>query len=447
MAQKRLTTLTGLEASRAGECLAQFNGCFTVALASVVQNRNKLPDSYFADKAALTTHAEAINDILEKLYQDAQRAIDDGAASDGSAAFKVVEAKATAAESAPKIDRYSGPFLSMPGFFEKEIVAKSTLFVMDRGFMARTPQEKLRERMLPWLDNCGLYRAPVKWSQIEDRDEEIVRVIIKDAVRTFFDDAHREKLVEFMYCVRVEFGNYGQAMSYLAAILCLALTEEEAIAILRKCNKEYIKGHWCDEAVGFATNAWAIEKIMQKTHPAVAKHFDSLNFWPDTYMQKVISGLCIHQLPFNLMFDFLDAFMQKGFMFLVKFVLSIVDHFQHELLKLSGNQVNELYEIMRLDPKIFDPTIPEAILAKAKAMPDPYPENDIPLLRSEVYDKKVGPRLAKAPKEPTFEPCVLCETERQYWFCEECGNICKKCHEAGAMGHNVNDKAHEVEVF
>ena len=437
----RLAKMTGLKPERADECMVQFDGAFPHALASVVQSRKQLPADYFATGDAIAANSDAINDVLEKLYVtvNAGKSANGGDEGNAWAADRAVEA---AAASAPKKERFDGAFLDMPNFWKEEVEAKSTLFVMDRGFMAKNPKEALRARMLPWLDNCDLYRAPLKWHEIEDPDEEIVRVIIKDSVRTFFAEEHRQKLTEFLYCVRKEFGNYGQAMAYLAAVLNLALTEAETVAILRKCNKEYISGHWEAEAVGFATNAWVIDKIMHKTHPDVAKHFEAHNFWPDTYMQKILSGLGIHQLPYDVMFHFLDNFFKEGFMWLVKFELAIVEHFRGDLLKLTPNNINELYEMMRLDPKIYDKTVPQAVIKRAQQMADPVSAKDIPLLRAEMYDNKVGPRIKRAPKEPTFEPCEICDKAKPVWFCDDCGAICEKC-----LTEKCHKSSHEVEKY
>jgi hypothetical protein len=48
--------------------------------------------------------------------------------------------------------------------------------------------EKLRERLLHWVEKAKLYSAPIRYVTFTDPDEEIVRVIIKDSVRTFFHE-------------------------------------------------------------------------------------------------------------------------------------------------------------------------------------------------------------------------------------------------------------------
>jgi hypothetical protein len=324
-------------------------------------------------------------------------------------------------------DHFTGPFLDMAEFWEKEVTARAPLFNLDCGFMERSRSD-IRPRIAKWAKAAEFYSgSPVKYVEIDDPDEHYARVIIKDAERTFFDETHRRKLAVFLYSVYHEFDAYHQSMSYLAAVCLLALTEQETAGVLRLV-KSFIPGHWAAEAVGFATSAWAVEFLMQELFPDVASHFKKLNFWPDTYLQKIMSGLCIHVLKFQELFEFLDHFMAEGMKYLFQFCLAIVERFRDALLRVpSADKIQDLYEIMRLDSKVVDSSDIRFILDRAPKVDLGEWGTQLGPLRSKMYDEKVLPRLRKAPKQEAFKPCEVCAKERPRWWNDDHGAVCDTC--------------------
>lgn len=326
-----------------------------------------------------------------------------------------------------KPTHFTGCYFDMPEFWKAEVEGEAALFDLDKGYLAAHKKE-LRPLMERWVQKASFYKKPVKYVEIEDEDEEVVRVIIKDADRTFFHPDHRKKLVVFLNALYHEFNTYGQAMSYLAGICLLALDEEETAAVIRFVATAYIKGHWAAEAVGFATSAWVVEHFMHRLYPDVAAHLEKLHFWPDTYLQKIMSGLCIHVLPFSHLFAFLDDFMMDGMPYLIRFCLSIIEHFRSHLLSItSTTEANKLYEIMRLDRSVTDVGDINAIMARAKTIDLGADLGNLDVIRSQVYEKKVEPRISRAPKQDTFEPCDVCNTKRPTWWNEDLGAVCTDC--------------------
>lgn len=472
--------LTGLKLAAAEVCIKRFEGNVDVALCSVVQSTDALPASVFDDPKALKTHAATVNKELKRVY-DAVRVLGTDAAtwkSYGSPQVKNVSAftstptptsasqpqsggfvfkaapgtesggftfgfgkKPAAAPAEAKVEAppkpkaeygkptfFTGCYLDMENFWELEVDARANLFNLDKGFL-NANRDTLQARIRKWYEHAGgFYRTPVQYVPIKDRDEYYARVIIKDTERTFFETVHREKLAEFLHSMYHEFGSYGQAMSYLAGICLLGLTEEETAAVLRKVVKEYIPGHWASEAVGFATNAWTFEAILQEVHKDVAEHFNKMNFWPDTYLQKIMSGLCIHVLPFTQLFEFLDNFMEQGFPYLLKFCLGIIERFRSDLLKIdSPTKINELFSIMRLDASTVEVSDIKNILKNANRLNIDDQLKRLDNIRSEAYDKKVGPRMQRAPKVEAFEPCFHCNVNKPTWYSDTHGITCSEC--------------------
>ncbi|RNF14752.1 putative GTPase activating protein [Trypanosoma conorhini] len=350
----------------------------------------------------------------------------------GFAQAKKTEEKATEPSREREVrycepSHFTGPLFDMPLFWKEEVEERCPLLNLNKGFLEEN-RELLRGRLEKWVKKAGFYLQPVKYVGIEDDDEETIRVIIKDAERTFFHPEHRKKFIAFLSAMHNEFNAYGQAMSYLAGLSLLVLNEEETAAVLRYVTREHIPGHWAAEAVGFSTTAWVVEAFMQLKFPDVAKHLEELKLWPDTYLQKVLTGLCIHVLDFEELFVFLDLFMEGGVKFLIKYCLAIVEHFRSDLLRVkSAENANQVYEIMRLDAKVADSHDVREILRRAPLI-DLGPEGDtIDILRMEAYDKKVAPRLQRAPKTEAFEPCALCNERKPVWWNDDLGAVCSEC--------------------
>jgi hypothetical protein len=444
-----LKCLTGLKSSAIEALLTRF-GSEAAVLASFVQSLKTIPDDMFDDKSVHVAMASEINKILKDVYAQARKTKEMKKCTDLEAikAFTseiCSQPAATAASSNPKEatdddsstrireprllsapQHDTGAFFGMPHFWSAEVEERAPLFNLDAGFLEKNRSE-LPQRIKRWLGGTSFYQTPVSYVAMDDEDEYYARVIIKDAHRTFFHPDHRKKFAMFLYAMFYEFREYGQAMSYLAGLCLLVLTEAETAAVLRKVRKEYIPGHWAAEAVGFATSAWVVEFFMKKLFPEVAAHFNKINFWPDTYLQKILSGLCVHVLEFRFLFDFLDLFMQSGFEFLVRFCLGIIEVFQDKLLSKPAAKINELYEIMRLDKREVDPAIIPKIFAAASAIKLGSDAHSMDLIRSQVYDEKLAKRMQRASKVETFEPCQLCETGRPKWFTDDHGAVCDAC--------------------
>lgn len=486
----KLAQLTFLTARAAKECFERNNKDLYTSLASFVQSQSKIPDSYFStpDKQARKSTGKEVNNMLRTAYEIVEKVIENTrvevdvawkacALAEWNQKKAIEEASKLASSKSntnnnnnsssstsnssttntnnttsgikniyaqKQADHDTRSFFEMPGFFEKEVLAGCTLVNMNKGFLEKN-RDVLRARLLKWVEKTGPFHAgPLPFSAITNPDENTVRVIILDAVRTFLDDAHRKKLTEFLFMFSQELQSYGQAMCYLASVCLLVLNEEETTKVLRMVGKDYIRGHWAAEARGFATNAWLIEHFMQKKVPDVAKHLMSMNWWPDMYMQKILSGLCIHVLPWDQMFQFLDKFMEKGFSYLVQFMLALVEHFGPRLLKLtSPNQANSAFELLKLDHNLVEYADVTAIFKKADEneswVQAELAKTDLGVLRSEIFDTKLAKRLDQS-KGEEFEPCDNCDKEKPIFWCDECDEkICAGCKGKKHSSHKVED--------
>lgn len=459
MSAADFAALTGLTPVTAAALLDRFHDCTPVALASFVQSRQFLPASCFDNLEAHKGNADAIDERLLKLYATVRalvkkhgcREVDAWAAFEAAAGNvdAITIPQHTPVPIAPVLvsaTRFAGPFFDMPNFWEKEVIGRAPLLNKNMGFLERN-RGTLRPRLLKWYHKAGPWHqgTPLVYVPITDPGVDPTRTIIKDSVRTFFEEEHRQKFTEFLVAVNAEFKAYGQPMSYVAGLCLLVLTEQETVSILRMLNSDYIAGHWANEATGFAVNAWVVGDFIEKRFPKVGEHFQRMNFWYDTFLQKIMSSLCIHVLYFQELFQFLDAFIEEGFPWLIKFVLALVDHFQEKILTTTA--INELFDLMKLDDRFCRPNDAVAILQKAKMMDLGLGvEDQVFALRAEKYDKIIGPRLKKAPKEEAFEPCPGCDQGKPVWYCDECEqSLCDACHVSGKLPGHL--PTHAVEKY
>ena len=341
----------------------------------------------------------------------------------------------------------SGPLLHSPQFVHTEVLGNAPLFTLHSGEWLQRNLPELTARTQSWVSRVGpLYASPLSLVPIptSELDKDVPRIIWNDCVRTFYGEAHRKRLSTFLHSLWLEMGSYGQAMSYFAGILLLTLEEQEAASLVRRVHKEYIPGHWAAEAVGFATSAYTWEFLLQEVDPELYSHFKEVGFMPETYLQKLFSGLTVHVLDFDLMYDFLEHFVLEGFSFLLRFATALATHLRPQLLKCGTAQIADLYRFMRMDPSVVSRADATCILKKTKEMDLRGPLEQVDNWRMRAYNEFVEPRIMRAPKEETFEPCVICEVERPIWLCEECGTVCNSCHDACMQKGKISSKDQQI---
>ena len=195
------------------------------------------------------------------------------------------------------------------------------------------------------------------------------------------------------------FGDYSQSLGYIASLLLLLMEKDQAKKILFELNfnDKYIPGYWKAEAVAFGRDGYVFQSLLEKFHPAVAKHLAENGILPTTYAQKWFSGLCIHVLDFESLFPFFDNFFKEGYPFLFRFGLSVVNVLKDQIL--AAKSPTTIFELLRLDSKNKD--IPEEIGKKIMeiATSDEYKDlGDLEEMRKIAYETKIKPQLEAAKK-------------------------------------------------
>ncbi|KEG13872.1 putative GTPase activating protein [Trypanosoma grayi] len=314
--------LTGLKVAYATECFGRFGG-YAPALASFAQSYPLLPKSYFDRRDAVRLNMLKINEELKLIYKRA-REIKAQSGKNVKEVWASYYIDAEPIRVAPPPDEhvpstkklqycepshFTGPFFDMPLFWKEEGDCQCPLLNFDKRSL-ECKRYALRKRLELWVNRASAYRRPVHYVDIgKDEEDETVRVIIKDADRTFFHPEHRKKFVAFLNAMYHEFKVYTQAMGYLAGLCLLALNEEETAAVLRFVSCVHLPPQWAMEAVGFVTAARVIESLVKPTSSRCKSTDPEVGASMYKYFQSVLNFLCGNTVNVEEIFGFFELLM------------------------------------------------------------------------------------------------------------------------------------------
>lgn len=185
-----------------------------------------------------------------------------------------------------------------------------------------------------------------------NKEDEIHRILLHDAERTFFNEDDRKLLFKVLNTVRTQNKDYAQGLSYGASFLLLTQEPDTVVQMLLQLSTQdkYIPGYWNAQATKCAIDSYVCcVYLMQQFAPDVCQHLLQCCVLPQAYAQKWFSGLCLHVLPFESLFTFWEKFLQDGYLFLMKFGISLAITLKTKFL--ATKDVSTLFGLLRLDPK------------------------------------------------------------------------------------------------
>ena len=242
------------------------------------------------------------------------------------------------------------PLLQMPGFWEKE--GGAPLLGRNAGFLTseRGVPEAWRERVAKWPSLCDGAVDPS--SDVCD-DEAALRIFEKDADRTFVDAMHKQLYIGLLMRVWPENRDYNQGLGYTCSLLMLLFDEATIVRLLTAFTRsdKYTPGYWRAAPDAYVRDAWVYGRLLKEREPEVAALLAVCV--PESYASKWFNGLCLHVLPYEALFPFVEQFIVEGYGFLFKFALALIGRVKGGLLQCAQTQVNTLYEHLRLDAKLY----------------------------------------------------------------------------------------------
>jgi hypothetical protein len=181
-------------------------------------------------------------------------------------------------------------------------------------------------------------------------------ILWRDAERTFKTEPFREQMIKVLELVAD--GDYHQGMGYLTGFLLLLVPPGDVSKMLHRIGTDdkYTPGYWKGQPEAFVRDAQVYMELVKSRFPAVAAHLEKASLVPEAYAQKWFVGLCVHTMPFATLVKVFEAFLSEGYMFLFKLSLAIVEALQERIVAINTGEVNKLFELLRLDAKMFPDT-------------------------------------------------------------------------------------------
>mmetsp|Transcript_108516 Transcript_108516/g.188432 ORF Transcript_108516/g.188432 Transcript_108516/m.188432 type:complete len:307 (-) Transcript_108516:69-989(-) len=224
-------------------------------------------------------------------------------------------------------------FLSQKDFWTEEGDAPILKFNLNNWLEGNV--EKAVVHANSWLASLGIQasRIDVDTSPLSKDGARIFRA---DANRTFRSEPNREVMIKLLSFAQSKFGDYQQSMGYVAGLMLLFFDAATAFKVLTVLNDhpKYLPGYWRGEATAMAVDGYVCLRLLRE--PIRAKLL-SLGLLPETFVQKWFAGVCIHHLPFHLLFPFLDKFFAQGNPYLFQFFLAFFDEFEEDIMAAKAN--------------------------------------------------------------------------------------------------------------
>merc|ERR1712187_530518 len=143
-----------------------------------------------------------------------------------------------------------------------------------------------------------------------------------------------------------KFGDYQQSLGYVAGLLLIFFDPATVFKVLTVLNDspKFLPGYWRGEATACAVDGYVCLELLRQP---VKEQMMKLGMAPETFVQKWFAGICIHHLPYHLLFQFLDRFFASGQRYLFQFFLAFFDEFEEDFLSFTSNP--EANQLIRLE--------------------------------------------------------------------------------------------------
>ncbi|CAJ1382236.1 unnamed protein product [Effrenium voratum] len=230
-----------------------------------------------------------------------------------------------------RVELASG-FLSQPDFWAEE--GDAPILKFDHGWLQDHTSEAIA-RATAWLPCAGVEPSRVE-VDTTPLSSEGARIFRADANRTFRSEPNRLMCIKLLSFSQQKFGDYQQSLGYVAGLLLLFFDPATCFKVLTVLNDspKYLPGYWRGEATACAVDGYVCEGLLK---PHLRVRLKELGLLPETFVQKWFAGLCIHHLPYSLLFDFLDNFFSHGNAYLFQFFMSFFDEFEVDIMNAANN--------------------------------------------------------------------------------------------------------------
>uniref|UniRef100_A0A7S2Q973 Rab-GAP TBC domain-containing protein n=1 Tax=Zooxanthella nutricula TaxID=1333877 RepID=A0A7S2Q973_9DINO len=224
-------------------------------------------------------------------------------------------------------------FLSQPDFWDTEGDAPILKFNTNDWLQNHTDEAIAHAN--GWLASMGIEPSRLDFDTTP-LSSEGARIFRADANRTYRSEPNRNLMVKLLSFSQTKFGDYQQSLGYVAGLLLLFFDPATVFKVLTVLNDspKFLPGYWRGEATACAVDGYVCLNLLRG--PLKTKLL-SLGLLPETFVQKWFAGVCIHHLPYSLLFLFLDRFFASGNRYLFQFFLAFFDEFEQDLMGAASN--------------------------------------------------------------------------------------------------------------
>jgi hypothetical protein len=244
-------------------------------------------------------------------------------------------------------------FLAQKDFWEQE--GDAPILKFNTNDWLRLHVDEAVSHAGGWLAAIGVEASRVDFDTTPLVSEG-ARIFRADANRTYRSEPNRVMFIKLLSFAHTKFGDYQQSMGYVAGLLLLFFDPPTVLKVLTVLNDspKYLPGYWRGEATACAVDGYVCLNLLRQP---LKQKLLSLGLLPETFVQKWFAGICIHHLPFHLLFSFLDRFFSAGNAYLFQFFLAFFDEFEGDIMNAASNP--EANQLIRFE------SAPEGRLQKA----------------------------------------------------------------------------------
>jgi hypothetical protein len=240
-----------------------------------------------------------------------------------------------------------GGLLSRSDFWEQDGDAPILKFNMNSWLENHT--EDAMRHAERWLSSLRIEKSRIELD-LSPLSDEGARIFRADANRTYRSERSRQLFIKLLSLSQSKFGDYQQSMGYVAGLLMLFFDPATTFKILTVLNDhpKFLYGYWRGEATSCAVDGYVCFGLLE---PQLQAHLRKIMLMPETFVQKWFAGLCIHHLPYHVLFLFLDRFFASGNAYLFQFFLAFFEEFKEDVLRSNNPEANLLVRLCDAEGK------------------------------------------------------------------------------------------------
>jgi len=230
-------------------------------------------------------------------------------------------------------------FLSQADFWKQE--GDAPILKFNNNDWLQNHTDEAIEHANKWLASMGITVSNVDFDR-SPLAAEGARIFRADANRTYRSEPNRDIMIKLLSFAQIKFGDYQQSLGYVAGLLLLFFDPATVFKVLTVLNDspKFLPGYWRGEATACAVDGYVCLGLLKEP---LKDRLLKLGLLPETFVQKWFAGVCIHHLPYHLLFPFLGHFFVDGNSYLFQFFLAFFEEFEHDIMNAASNpEANQL---------------------------------------------------------------------------------------------------------